>query len=523
MEGCACLCVVGSLRGCQCCQECQGPAEKAAADGKSCRQKRQRPAEMAAADGKPAPAPAEKHIEADEAAGCCAGSGEIASPMLLPPPPHCSLQDLPVEMLVEIFASLPVTDLPSLALACTKFHHILHIDSIWRRRCREEFGVCENLQNLETIGMSYREVYAKLLHPYRHILGLWQLDTEGYRTLLNVVVDGLGITGWTFRPCLNTQVDGPMQFEPAFRIRLTERKSAAVECMEGRHSRPHNCHMQIQKDRFTTLCKKTDHRKDSPTRLRDEWGRVLAQEVRQQYDCLTYRRLYLPPSHRDDLIRPGLFQCNCNAYGLSIAMLSFHGKYARLTKVTGNSNHSLEIHLMRRIQLPDGEIFRNFSELSRVVQEIDKQVIREQQQQQQEDGTEESEGHGWQSPAQPSVIESLAAASEEQPVPFVLPADVLSRDQNYPRTCRMCFYGVDTVTYTATLNGFAYTGRHLGVFILFDENHFGFIWPELNYFILFSRVQNTFQNVEAPSSQAFLETLKNIQSGPSGRSSFHAL
>ncbi|XP_036194131.1 F-box only protein 31-like [Myotis myotis] len=521
MEECACLCVLTSSRGCQCSQECQGPAETAVADGKRCPQKRQHSAEMSAAYCKPAPAPAEKHIEADKAAGCCAGSGGIASPLPPPPPPHCSLQDLPVEMLVEIFALLPSTDLPSLALACTKFYHILHTDSIWRRRCREEFGLCEKLQNLETIGMSYREVYWKLFHPYRHILGLWQLDTEGYRTLLNVVVDGLCITGWTYGPCFNTRVHGPVQFKPAFRIRLTERKSAKVECLEGRHSRPHRRHMQIRKDRFTTQCNKTDHLKDSPTRLRDEWGQVLVQEDRQQYDCLTYRRLYLPPSHLDDLIRPGLFQCKCNAYDLSIAMLSFHGKYARVTKVTGDSNPSLEIHLMRRIKLPDGEIFRNFNELSLVVQEIDEQVIRKQQQQ--EDRTEESEGHGWQSPAQPSVRVSGAAASEEQPVPFVLPVGVLSRDQSYPRTCRVCFYGVDTHTYTVALHGFAYTRRFPGVFILFDENHFGFISLQVNYFILFSRVQNTFQNVEAPSPQAFLEMLSNIQYGLPGRSSLSAL
>ncbi|XP_014387117.1 PREDICTED: F-box only protein 31 [Myotis brandtii] len=488
MEECACLCLVGSSQGCQCSS-----------------QKRQRPAETAAADGKQSPALPEKHLEADAAARCCAGSGGIASPM---PTLHCSLQDLPVEMLVEIFASLPGTDLPSLALACTKFHHILHTDSIWRRRCREEFGACENLQNLEMMGVSYREVYAKLLHPYRHILGLWQLDTEGYRTLLNVVVDGLCITGWTFRPCLNAHVDRPMQFKPAFRIRLTERKSATVECMEGRISRPHSRHVHIQKNRLTLQCNKTDHLKDLPMRLRDEWGRVLVQEDRQRYDCLTYRRLYLPPSHPDDLIRPGLFQYNYDAFGLSIAMLSFHGKYARVTKVTGDFKPRLEIHLMHRIQLRDGEIFRSFNELSRVVQEIDEQ--QQQQQQQQEDGTEESEGHGWQSPAQPSVGESGAAASEEQPVPFVLPVDVHSFDQDYPRTCRMCFYGVETFT----LPGFADPMRLPVVFILFDENHFGFIWLEAKYFFLFGRVQNTFQNVEAPSGQAFLEMLSNIQSRP---------
>ncbi|XP_059542040.1 F-box only protein 31-like [Myotis daubentonii] len=506
MEECACLCGVGSSRGCRCPQKRQRPAEMAAAEGKYCRQKRQRPAEKAAAAGKPAPA--EKHIQGDVAARCCAKSGGIASPMPPPPPPHCSLQDLPVEMLVEIFAWVPATDLPSLAQACAKFHRILHIDSIWRRRCREEFGVRENLQNLEMMGMSYREVYAKLF-PYRHILGLWQLDdTEHYRILVNVVVDGLCITGWTYRASLHTHVGGPIHFRPSFRIRLTKRKSAAVECMEGRLSRPHNRHMQIRKDRFITQCKKTDHGTDSPTRLREEAGLVL--EDRQRYDWLIYRRLYLPPSHPDDLIRPGLFQDYYDDFGLKIAMLSFHGKYARVTKITGDPIRTLEIHLMCRIQLREGEIFRNFNELSRVVQEIAEQVIREQQQQQQEDGTEESEGHGWQSPAQPSVGESGAAASEEQPVPFVLPVGVLSRDQNYPRTCRMCFYGVDTVT----LPGLAYRECFPGVFILFDENHFGFIRLEAKYFFLWGRVQNTFQNVEAPSPQAFLEMLKNIQSMP---------
>ncbi|ELK33819.1 F-box only protein 31 [Myotis davidii] len=71
-------------------------------------------------------------------------------------PPHFSLQDLPPELLVEIFASLPGTDLPSLAQACTKFHHILHIDSIWRRRCREEFGVPESLPNQPPDGEIFR-------------------------------------------------------------------------------------------------------------------------------------------------------------------------------------------------------------------------------------------------------------------------------------------------------------------------------------------------------------------------------
>ncbi|XP_070258920.1 F-box only protein 31-like [Myotis yumanensis] len=471
MEECTCLCGLGSSRRrCRCPQKFQGPAETAAAEGKRCPQKRQRPAEMAATEGKqclqecqgPAekaapkskPAPAEKHLEADASALCCA--------------------DLPVEMLVEIFASLPGTDLASLAQACTKFRHILHTDSIWRLRCHQEFGVQENLQKPEMIGgMSYREVYAKMF-PYRNRLGLWQLD-YGYRRLLNVVVDdGLCITGWMYGPRLNTHVAGPMQFQPSFRIHLTQRKSATVEYMDDFYSFSHSRHMQIQKDRFSNRWIQRDPRQDSPTRLRGGQGLEMSQED---------RRL------------PGLFLGKSDGFGLMIGMLRFHGKYARVTKITGDLIWTLEIHLMRRTHLPDGKTFRNFKELSRLVQEIEEQVIGEQQQQ--ENRTEESEGHGWQSPALPSIGESWAAPSEEQ----------------------MCYYGVHIVT----LHGSAYPRRCPGVFILFDENHFGFIWLEMKYFILLGRVQNTFQNVEAPSPQAFLEMLSNIQPGPPERSSLHAL
>lgn len=48
-----------------------------------------------------------------------------------------SLLELPPELLVQIFGSLPGTDLPSLARVCTTFRRILRTDTIWRRRCRE--------------------------------------------------------------------------------------------------------------------------------------------------------------------------------------------------------------------------------------------------------------------------------------------------------------------------------------------------------------------------------------------------
>ncbi|XP_006888924.1 PREDICTED: F-box only protein 31 [Elephantulus edwardii] len=530
MAVCARLCGVGPARGCR------------------RRQQRRGPAEAAAADSEPDTDPEEERIEAGTA---LAGGGPG------PAAPRCSLLELPPELLVEIFASLPGTDLPSLAQVCTKFRRILHTDTIWRRRCREEYGVCENLRKLEITGVSCRDVYAKLLHRYRHILGLWQPDIGPYGGLLNVVVDGLFIIGWMYLPPHDPHVDDPMRFKPLFRIHLMERKSATVECMYG-HKGPHHGHIQIvKKDEFSTKCNQTDHHRMSGGRqeefrtwLREEWGRTLEdifhehmQELilmkfiyTSQYDnCLTYRRIYLPPSRPDDLIRPGLFKGTYGSHGLEVVMLSYHGLRARGTKITGDPNipagqQTVEVDLRHRIQLPEGENLRNFNELSRVVLELREQLRQEQQRQEAGEGahgdsTVQGDALGpalssGEPPAKGAAAEPAEGpqkpkggdeATAQQPTesgqPFVLPLGVSSRNEDYPRTCRMCFYGTGLIAG----HGFTSPERTPGVFVVFDEDRFGFIWLELRSFSLYSRVRAAFQNAEAPSPQAFDDMLKNIQ------------
>ncbi|XP_054496477.2 F-box only protein 31 isoform X1 [Agelaius phoeniceus] len=486
-----------------------------------------------------------------------------------------SLLELPPELLVQIFGSLPGTDLPSLARVCTTFRRILSTDTIWRRRCREEYGVCENLRKLEITGASCRDVYAKrinprvksgrfmrilpdyehmeyrdvytcLLHRYRHILGLWQPDIGPYGGLLNVVVDGLFIIGWMYLPPHDPHVDDPMRFKPLFRIHLMERKCATVECMYG-HKGPHNGHIQIvKKDEFSTKCNQTDHHRMSGGRqeefrtwLREEWGRTLEdifhehmQELilmkfiyTSQYDnCLTYRRIYLPPSSPEDLIQPGLFKGTYGSHGLEIVMLSFHGKKAKGTKITGDPNipagqQTVEIDLAHPLQLPDIETLRDFSELSRIVLEVQEQVRREEQQREQR---QEEQEHSQQAASQPaSPLAGEGAEGEETAAgaegttqdkapasqPFVLPTGVISRNEDYPRTCRVCFYGTGLIAG----HGFTSPERTPGVFVLFDDDRFGFIWLELKSFSLYSRIKVSFQNAQAPSQEAFDEMLKNIQ------------
>ncbi|XP_037265005.1 F-box only protein 31 isoform X2 [Falco rusticolus] len=488
--------------------------------------------------------------EDEEAAERIEGGGPAAHPAEAGPVGRAplSLLELPPELLVQIFGSLPGTDLPSLARVCTTFRRILRTDTIWRRRCREEYGVCENLRKLEITGVSCRDVYAKLLHRYRHILGLWQPDIGPYGGLLNVVVDGLFIIGWMYLPPHDPHVDDPMRFKPLFRIHLMERKCATVECMYG-HKGPHNGHIQIvKKDEFSTKCNQTDHHRMSGGRqeefrtwLREEWGRTLEdifhehmQELilmkfiyTSQYDnCLTYRRIYLPPSSPDDLIKPGLFKGTYGSHGLEIVMLSFHGRKAKGTKITGDPNipagqQTVEIDLAHPLQLPDVENLHDFSELSRIVLEVQEQVRREEQE---KEHRQEEEDRSQQAASQPAAKplggegaegEETAAGAEgatQDKAPasqsFVLPMGVISRNEDYPRTCRICFYGTGLIAG----HGFTSPERTPGVFVLFDDDRFGFIWLELKSFSLYSRIKVSFQNAEAPSREAFDEMLKNIQS-----------
>ncbi|KAF4795079.1 F-box only protein 31 [Turdus rufiventris] len=563
MAVCARLCGVGPARGCR-------------------RRSAAREQRRGAADSEP-----DTDTDPEEAGGGGVTEDEEAAERIeggrpLPPSVEAgpagraplSLLELPPELLVQIFGSLPGTDLPSLARVCTTFRRILSTDTIWRRRCREEYGVCENLRKLEITGVSCRDVYAKrinprvksgrfmkilpdyehmeyrdvytcLLHRYRHILGLWQPDIGPYGGLLNVVVDGLFIIGWMYLPPHDPHVDDPMRFKPLFRIHLMERKCATVECMYG-HKGPHNGHIQIvKKDEFSTKCNQTDHHRMSGGRqeefrtwLREEWGRTLEdifhehmQELilmkfiyTSQYDnCLTYRRIYLPPSSPEDLIQPGLFKGTYGSHGLEIVMLSFHGKKAKGTKITGDPNipagqQTVEIDLAHPLQLPDIENLRDFSELSRIVLEVQEQVRREEQEQQQEE-----EEHSQQAASQPASPlggegaegEETAAGAEgttqeKAPAsqPFVLPMGVISRNEDYPRTCRICFYGTGLIAG----HGFTSPERTPGVFVLFDDDRFGFIWLELKSFSLYSRIKVPFQNAQAPSREAFDEMLKNIQS-----------
>nr|XP_046248918.1 F-box only protein 31 isoform X2 [Scatophagus argus] len=468
------------------------------------------------------------------------------------PPRLQSLADLPPELLVEIFSLLPGTALPNVALVCKKFKQILNTETIWRRRCMEEFGMKDDLRKTEVGGVSSRDLYVKLLHPYRHILGLWQPDIGPYGGLLNVVVDGLFIIGWMYLPPHDPRVEDPMRRRPLFRIHMWESKKATVECMYG-HKGPHKGDIQtVKKDEFSTKCNQTDHHRmpggrqeEFRTWLEEEWGRTLEEIFHEhmqelilmkfiytsQYDnCLTYRRIYLPPAKPSDLLQPGLFKGTYGSHGLEIVMLSFHDHFARATKLTGDPNVpagqlTLDVDLSRPVVLPDLEQQRNIEELSRLVLGVHEEVQREAEQQ------ANATSAAARSAAEGSCGSASAAEEEEetnpgvcsdscQPgpsttttnppesQPFILPLGVTARNEVYPRTCRKCFYGTGLIAG----HGFTSPERTPGLFVLFDQDRFGFIWLELKSFSLYSRLTDHLAHAHAPNMERFEAMLRNMQS-----------
>ncbi|XP_016422437.1 F-box only protein 31-like isoform X2 [Sinocyclocheilus rhinocerous] len=470
--------------------------------------------------------------EPDGGSSChSSGAGVLGSGASAGPPHPQSLLDLPPELLVEIFSSLPGAALPNLALVCKKFRQILNTETIWRRRCTEEFGMRDDLRKMEILGMSSRDLYVKLLHPYRHILGLWQPDIGPYGGLLNVVVDGLFIIGWMYLPPHDPRVEDPMRRRPLFHIHMWEKNKATVECMYG-HKGPHKGDIQtVKKDEFSTKCNQTDHHRmpggrqeEFRTWLEEEWGRTLEdifhehmQELilmkfiyTSQYDnCLTYRRIYLPPCLPSDLLQPGLFKGTYGSHGLEIIMLSFHGSKAKATKLTGDPNVpagqlTLEIDLNRPVRLPDLEHQRSIEELSRLVLGVHEEAQRGPQFR--DAPSETAEGSDSAPPAGAEDVELGAAASEAQP--FVLPLGVMARNEVYPRTCKMCFYGTGLIAG----HGFTSPERTPGLFVLFDDDHFGFIWLELKSFSLYSRLTDQLSHAQAPTLERFEAMLRNMQS-----------
>lgn len=70
------------------------------------------------------------------------------------------------------------------------------------------------------------------------------------------------------------------------------------------------------------------------------------------------------------------------------------------------------------------------------------------------------------------------------------------------------FYGTGLIAG----HGFTSPERTPGLFVLFDQDRFGFIWLELKSFSLYSRLTDQLADAHAPNVERFEAMLRNMQS-----------
>lgn len=105
----------------------------------------------------------------------------------------------------------------------------------------------------------------------------------------------------------------------------------------------------------------------------------------------------------------------------------------------------MEIDLAHPLHLPDIENLRDFSELSRIVLEVQEQVRREEQEQEHRQEEENPSqpaakpvgGEGAEGEDNPAGAEGSTQDKAPASLPFVLPMGVISRNEDHPRTCRI--------------------------------------------------------------------------------------
>ena len=101
-----------------------------------------------------------------------------------------SLNNLPAEVLLKIFSSLDAKDMPSLSMVNKRFRSLLEEELIWAERAKQDFGVKLKIPDVAAVGgksTTCKNIYQVLLHPLRHMFGLWtRADLNHFSQLVRV-------------------------------------------------------------------------------------------------------------------------------------------------------------------------------------------------------------------------------------------------------------------------------------------------------------------------------------------------
>ncbi|XP_062593048.1 F-box only protein 31-like [Saccostrea cucullata] len=375
---------------------------------------------------------------------------------------------LPPELLTRILRNIPGKDLQNVCLSCKQLRDIAYDESIWKRKCEEEY----KFKSINGWNVTYRELYHKVLHLYGDLVGLWWRDFKYYGGLMQVKYDSGCIKGVELLAPVSPHVERPLRRKTIFTISLTSSGKIKIISVHSTPCEESPCSIRVEEDKLKGRIleyKGPKHKEESLDQwMEEELGSEEAMDIyrhcykRRGKSYLSSKHHYrwtpleVPAPRANVPIQPGLFKGTYSAHGIEILSLDYNTDKteATATKITGDPN------------IPATKISVKADLTSTLVLTASQQETL------------------------PALLEASESNDQQPPPdtqPFKLPMDCYDRDiQNIPKTC----------TFRCTALGQIAADRYVNPsfskaqFVVFDENTFGMIWLELASFSIYSRVKH---------------------------------
>ncbi|CAH1800568.1 unnamed protein product [Owenia fusiformis] len=154
-----------------------------------------------------------------------------------------SILDFPPELLSYLLSFTGGLDLSNVCQSCRKMRESSRVESIWQRRCKEEYGVSVSAKDLQPF--TFYQLYTKLLYKYGSILGLWKPLLGPYGGITHVKLNKDRLEIWLITTSADKEITSPLRQQLLYSIAINLGGPEQVLCHQG-HKGTHQCTFLIQ-------------------------------------------------------------------------------------------------------------------------------------------------------------------------------------------------------------------------------------------------------------------------------------
>ena len=144
-----------------------------------------------------------------------------------------SLNNLPAEVLLKIFSSLDAKDMSSLSMVNKRFSSLLEEELIWAERAKQDFGVKLKVQDVTAVSggtTTCKNLYQVLLHPLRHMFGLWRrVDLNHFSQLVRVRFRQEDLKVVMDHVLAPVSIKDPVRFETMLALKIGDNRCVQAE------------------------------------------------------------------------------------------------------------------------------------------------------------------------------------------------------------------------------------------------------------------------------------------------------